>query len=159
LIRIEITAQSVAWYGAIVATMAAVCSIVNLLRDRAKLRVEVKPNMKVFPAGPEYDKDKVYITVRVVNAGRRPATVTHVWFEPKQKGAQNILLADCLKRGSQEVTEGKWATYLLEQDAIDLDQFRRVCVSDSTGRTYHKRITGRLRAAARRRENQAEGNA
>ncbi len=154
MIRLEITAEAVAWYAAIVATfsvlVAAASGVVaaySLLRDRAKLRVELKPNMKVFPAEPEYDKNKVYIMVRVVNAGRRPATVTHVWLEPRQKGAASMVFADCVKRGSQELTEGKSATYLAEQDAVDLQMFRYFCVCDSTGRTYRKRITRRVRKA------------
>jgi len=148
MIRLEITAEAVAWYAAIVATASAIVSAYNVMRDRAKLRIEVKPNMKVFPARPEYDPDKTYIIVRVVNAGRRTATLTHVWFEPKKKGAQNILLPDCLNRGPQELSEGKWAIYALEQEAIDLRRFRRICVSDSTGRTYCKKISRRVREMA-----------
>jgi len=144
MIRLEITAEAVAWYAAIVATASVIVSAYKVMRDRAKLSIEVKPNMKVFPARPEYDPDKTYIMVRVVNAGRRTVTLTHVWFEPKKKGAQNFFLEECLKRGPQELSEGKWATYALEQEAIDLRCFRRICVSDSTGRTYCEKISRRV---------------
>jgi len=148
LIRLEITAEAVAWYAAIVATASALVSAYNVLRDRARLLIQVQANMRPLPGDVQHDTTKDHIMVRVVNAGRRPTIITHVWFEPKCKGAPNILLAHCLKMGPQELAEGKWAAYLLEQTAVDLKEFKYVCVSDSAGRTYRKKITRKLRKAA-----------
>ena len=49
IIKLEISATSVAWYGAIVATASVIATGYNVLRDRAKLRIDIKPNMKVYP--------------------------------------------------------------------------------------------------------------
>ena len=48
LINIEISATTVAWYGAIVATISVAVALFNYLRDRARIRINYRKNMKII---------------------------------------------------------------------------------------------------------------
>ncbi len=48
--KIEITASTVAWYAAIVATISAFFSGFNMWRDRPRIKISLKKNMKIYPA-------------------------------------------------------------------------------------------------------------
>ncbi len=73
MITISITADAVAWYGAIVATLGAVKVIYDMWGDKGRLDISFQRDM--FIAG-EYDEDQVLI--RVVNKSKRPTQLTHV---------------------------------------------------------------------------------
>jgi hypothetical protein len=153
---IEISASTVAWYAAIVATLSAIVSAYNILRDRAKLKIAVRPNMKFYPEEPPYG-DKTYVVVTVTNVGRRPITVTHVWFETPNKADEKMLLADSVKHGSREIGEGKWADYPCVQDQLPAS-LQYVCVSDSTGRTHRKRLSKEVRKAIGASNSEAQNS-
>lgn len=142
---LEISASAVAWYGAIVATASVAVSAYNILRDRASLLITVTPNMRFINPDEPYESG-TFMLVKVVNRGRRPITVTHVWFEGGRK-AEKLLLADSVKHGVQELTEGKCVDYPCKQADIEVQSFKRVCVSDSTGRVHRRRIPGDVRRA------------
>ena len=156
MITIEISASTVAWYAAIVATLSAIASIHSILRDRPKLRVEVRPNRKVYPKGTCYG-DKTYIVVTVTNVGRRPITVTEVLYETPKKTDMKISLADSYRSGSRELGEGKQADYLCVQAELPA-AVRYVCVLDSTGRMHRKHLSREvLRAIAESKDKAANG--
>lgn len=143
MVKFEITASAVAWYAAIVATGSAMVSAYNILRDRARLQVTVKADMKLAPSDTSYG-DATYVVVTAVNTGRRPITVTKVWFEKNKHAKPKLLLADSMKHGAKELSEGKWADYLGKQDQFD-PSLKYVCVEDSTGRVHRRRLSGKLR--------------
>ena len=150
---IEISASTVAWYAAIIATLSAVVSAYNIFRDRAKLKIAVKPNMKFYPDAPPYGS-KTYTIVTVTNTGRRPITVTHVWFETPNKAEQKLLIAGSVKQGPSELAEGKWANYPCVQSQLTTS-LRYVCISDSTGRLHRKRLSREVRNAISESSNEA----
>jgi hypothetical protein len=77
-LTITITAETVAWYGAIVATLALGATLVNLWLDRERIRVEARVGWKMI--GGPYKSDKRYIVITVSNWGRRPRTIDRVGF-------------------------------------------------------------------------------
>ena len=144
MIRLEITAEAVAWYGAIVASAAAIFSGINLWRDRARVQVGVNPGMSMYPEDPG-EEGKTYTLISVSNRGRRPLTVTHVWFELEKDKGQRCLVADSVKGGPREVTEGKAVDYVLKDaPEVDLLAHKYVCVSDATGRTHRRKLVDAL---------------
>ncbi len=135
MMKLEITASAMAWYGAIVGTLSAIVASYNVLRDRAKLKIRITPNMEI--AQKELYGDETYVLVTVSNAGRRPLSITHVWFE-RGKNDRPFLLADSLKQeGAKELTEGKHTDYLAMQKHLD-PSIKKICIVDSIGK-YHKR--------------------
>lgn len=144
ILRFEISASSVAWYGAIVATITAMTSLYKIVKDRAKLLITVKPNMKVFPKNTPYG-DSTNVVVSVVNGGRRCITISSVWFDTGINSKPALLLGDSLRRGSVELLEGKGSDYLCNQIQKELADIRFVCVLDSKGKTHRKRLSKTVR--------------
>ena len=140
MIKVEISASAVAWYGAIVATAAAVLSGYNVWRDRARVRVQVNPGMSMYPEDPGKE-GKTYTLITVSNRGRRPLSVTHVWFEIDRDKDPKCLVADSVKGGSREVTEGRAVQYVVgETEEVDLLSHKYIGVSDATGRTHRRKL-------------------
>lgn len=156
MIRIEVSTSIVAWYAAVVGTFGAIVWAYSVLRDRAKVKIQVRPNMKVFPGNTTYG-DETYVIVTVTNVGRRPITITHVWFETPNRADKKTLLADSLGHGSRELAEGKWADYPCVQSQLSTS-LRYVCASDSTQREHRKRLPREVRKAIAECKNEAHNN-
>jgi hypothetical protein len=63
-------------WGAVVSTGLAIIKVIELSRDRSKVEVSVKGDVKLIPEGRNpYGKAKL-LCVTVVNKGRRPVTIT-----------------------------------------------------------------------------------
>lgn len=135
---------AVSWYAAIVSTLGLALSLYVTLRDRPRLKISIRANMRSFGATP-YDPNKLYVVVAVANLGRRPITVGLVGFTQKPRGSEEILLSDCTREGAQEIGEGKSATYLAEQEGLPLAKLRHVVVTDQTGRVWKQRVPRALR--------------
>jgi hypothetical protein len=65
-----------AWWGAIIATLALIWNIIIALRSGPRIKVTASPNMKVYPQQP-ITEDNTYISVRAINRGTSPTTITH----------------------------------------------------------------------------------
>jgi hypothetical protein len=120
--------------------------VMNYLRDRAKIVVELQWDMKVTPGGP-YDPSKSYGVVRVTNVGRRGIYISHASLRlPKGHEASHLLLADGIP--GKKLAEGDSPEiYVILQD--DLGQYakhwRKIIaqVSDSTGKEWTSRKIAR----------------
>ncbi len=136
--KIEISANAVAWYGAIVATFSAILSGWIARRDRTKVKVDAQPNYEVKTDGPP--DDETYIVVTVANTGRRPVTISTVGLLPKRKTDKSILLGDSIRGGPHELPEGKATQYLIKQDCLDLSLYKCVVAYDQTGRKWRGKV-------------------
>ena len=155
LVTQEISASAVAWYGAIVATLSGAVLAYNILRDRARLLITVTPNMQ-FLNPDEPCESGTFTLVKVVNCGRRPITITHVWFDGGRK-ANSLLLADSFKHGVRELTEGQGADFPCREDRLAGKLIKYVCVNDSAGRKHRKKIPRAvIRTMTRARDTEAQ---
>jgi hypothetical protein len=138
-LTIEISANVVAWYAAVVATAALIMNVLVTWRDRASIVVTGMSGYKVTPGGP-YDPSKDYLLITVSNLGRRPRTISKVGLRLK-KGAtkSHILAMDSAIKGLQELTEGRSDTWLIEyggKSNLLLDSIKDVWACDQTGKMY-----------------------
>lgn len=142
--KIEITASTVAWYAAIVATISALFSGLNIWRDSRRIKITLKKNMKIYPADIG-EEDKQFLIIDIANIGRRPITITHVGFEVIGENAGAILAADSVKNGSREIQEGKSTSYLVNQSQIKLERLKNIIVFDATGKKYRRKVKKALK--------------
>lgn len=133
-----ISADAVAWYGAILSTLAILLEIVRLLQDRSKVVVKGKANWRVVGGGKAYPSDKDYVMVTVINKGRRPVTIEKVALVLKGKGNKVQVLADALKKTLLE--EGQSVNFLADQSKVDIKTVKRVVAIDATGKVYKGKI-------------------
>ncbi len=69
---VTISADAVAWYGAILATIAAAKTIYDWWIDRSRLKIRWSFDMLM------QDETETFFVVEVINKGKRPVKITHV---------------------------------------------------------------------------------
>lgn len=132
-ISINISASSVAWYGAILASLTALKTIVDLLNDRRRIKIEWQFNMKMT------DTNDTFFVVTVINKGRRPSKITHV--ATKSYGQKEIaLLTDSFYHQEKRIlTEQQPSTmYRVKQGNLSSEILWYVSVTDATGKEYRR---------------------
>lgn len=138
LINVQISASAVAWYGAIVATFGFIFSTYNILRDRAKIRISYRRNSVVMNY-PPYDHNKKYITISVVNKGRRTVRIGNVAVKLFcTKGY--TLVNDSIVGGRNQILteENPQTVFFIEEECIKFDNAYCIFVYDGAGREYKK---------------------
>jgi hypothetical protein len=138
VIKLEISAQGVAWYAAIVATFAFMVNAYSVLRDRPRLRVRFVRNTKMMP--PDDPNDPTYYCITIANAGRKPITITHVGFSLKE-GENDILLGESVRDGNREILPGHNTVYLARQDLIDESNLKYLTVNDGALNEYRYKVS------------------
>lgn len=140
-ISINITAENVAWYGAIVATLSFVFSFIlgalAYLRDSAKVKVKKTEGFLAF--GPELSEIQIFL--EAINTGRRTITLTGAGLSLGKKG--NLIFPN--PNGMQfpyELLEGKstqlWSDKeeLLQQLGEKKAKIKYAWFRDATGKIY-----------------------
>jgi len=134
-ISITISSTTVSWYAAIISTFLLVIQVLNFLRDRVNVTVEVKPNMRVYGSS-DYDDDTDFINIIVRNKGKRTVTIDSVGFVTKKRTEKNGLLSDSFTRGPRELSDGKSTNYLVKQSLINFDEIEYFVAYDQAGREF-----------------------
>jgi hypothetical protein len=116
-VKITITADVVAWYAAIVGTLALAVNVYLARRDRAHLTVTARSGYRVTPGAHSYSPDKLYINITVANCGRRSTTVSRVWLTRKGKPGA-LVLSESFLPGSRELKEGTSTLYIVDQSEM-----------------------------------------
>jgi len=138
--NITITGDAVAWYGAIVATASAFVGGYAIWRDRAKLTISARPDMKISESIGNYSKDATYIVIEVANVGRRAIHLRQLPFL-KLKGKKTAgLVVKGPWQPRDHLEEGESATMLCKQEGMDLTQVTCVVVKYATGKAWKGRI-------------------
>jgi len=139
---ITISTSTVAWYGAIVATVSAFIAISNYFRDRARIKIKYRKNVKVTAGPGPYDPSKIYFNIIVTNKGRRPVNIAKVAIRNigVDKKGKYSLLSDSFLVGRSRVLDEKNPTtdYFAEQDLINIENAWYIEVYDATGHRYRK---------------------
>jgi len=141
---INISAESVAWYGAIVATLAVIVSIYNIWKDRGHIKITYQKGMRLINAAPPWSEDKDYFSVHIINKGRRPVAIGNVGI--RYISGDTFLLSGSLDNQSERIlTEEKpHTTILTDQSMIDFTKIYCILVYDQTGREYIKYLSYNL---------------
>jgi hypothetical protein len=116
-----------------VSTITGAVQVFNYFRDRAHIIIRVQHDM-VMVGDPRYE-GLTLTFMNVVNAGRRPITVTSV-------GAYRLfphnpfVFGDEIPKCPCELTEGKQQTVIIDQAGLDLSVMESWEAYTSTGRTF-----------------------
>ncbi len=136
-ISIQISANTVAWYGAVVATGALLVSSYNAWIDRPRINIKYQKGMLIINAAPLYSEDLTYFVITITNAGRRPVAIGNVGIMLFKGGA--LLLSDSLNGVNRVLTEEQPETQITtEQDLLDFSKVYYIVVYDKAGREYRK---------------------
>jgi len=142
--NLTITADTVAWYGAVVSTVALAVSAINVVRDRARIVVSAQVGMRLMGTGGGYKPNTDYIVITVANRGRRPRTIEKVGFTYRTaERSQPVIAADSALKGPRELTEGRSSMWMVEQDAITADDIEEVWAYDQAAGSSPATCAGR----------------
>ena len=139
-ISLTISANAVAWYAALVSTVLLIIRYLDYRKDRVNVILDCMPDYRVYGATAPHKPDTDYILIKVINKGRRPVTIGNVGFITKGNNEKDALLSDSLREGPRELNEGKSTSYLMEQDAIDLNKIKYFVAYDLTGREFKGKL-------------------
>lgn len=137
-ISIQISANSVAWYGAILATIGASVSIYNVWKDRGQIKINHQKGMCILDALPPWSGDRDYFIINIINTGRRPIAIGNVAIQ--YISGENFILADSIDNQSARIlTEEKPHTMITtDQSLMDFSKIYCIMVYDKVGREYKK---------------------
>jgi len=136
-ISIQISADNVAWYGAIVATGALLVSTYNIWQDRARIRIKYQKGMRMINSAPPYSDDKDYFIITIINKGRRPVAIGNVAV--RLFNGKAFIAADSLNNANRILTEEKPVTQIMiDQNELDFSKTYYIEAYDKTGRRYKK---------------------
>jgi len=112
IFKIEISANVVAWYGAIIATFSIILAFLNYFRDRTKIKVKISQGF--FTYGNNLGKE-VNIFIEAMNVGRHPVTLTGAGLTLKN-GKQMFVIRPELISFPYELQEGKSVQVSLDRN-------------------------------------------
>ena len=141
----------VAWYGAIVATVSLVVAVYVAWRDRSRVIVYGVSGYAVPGPGP-FSPEKKYIAITIANRGRRPITISTVYYTRRSDQSVSVL-TDRIILTPRMLAEGRSNTYHLEEDLVDLSDVKNLVVVDETGREWKGKIKGSTRAGLEQRQD------
>ncbi len=140
---ITITAETVAWYAAIVATLSVVFSFIQLHRDRVS--VKVKTSEGFFLPTDTVMGNGIKIFVEAINVGRRPATLRSCALN--FKNGKSLLLPNPINISfPYELQEGKSVSVCFDKKEVlehMLEENTSVIAAvyqDATGKRYSKSL-------------------
>ncbi|MEX1064143.1 MAG: hypothetical protein WD898_02200 [Candidatus Paceibacterota bacterium] len=140
-LSIQISASTVAWYGAIVATLGAGVSILNAWKDRPRIKIKFEPNQYMIGNNALYPENKTYLCVNVINKGRRAIKIEQASI--RQYGTKGyIILPDSFRDHRIKIIDEKSprTTFATSQDQFDLNKIYCVIITDGTGKNYIKYV-------------------
>lgn len=136
------TTVILAVYGAILSTLTAVVQVINHLRDRAKVKLTVRKNMR-SPNTGRRDDGMTMVIITATNVGRRPVTMTGFAMRPLTKKGEKAIdfyLPDVRPATPYEITEGKYIAAFVNQETVEFGTVDCWYAWDSTGREYRLNV-------------------
>jgi hypothetical protein len=139
---INITANMVAWYAAIVSTLGVIVAVLNYLGDKRRLKLSASHGILT---GMGDDSTKVIFSA--ANTGKRPVTISGVGLSFVEKNdlvlvrTPNLKLPSTLKEGQSCSTWMDHAEleHLLKREKKTVKDIKYVWFRDSTGKRYRRK--------------------
>jgi hypothetical protein len=141
-IHINISGSILALYGALLSTATAVVQIMNHFRDRAKVVLKVRKNMKSLGMDQRYNGITLVI-ITATNAGRRPVTISGFaanLLYKENENATDWYLPDVRPPLPYEITEGREVAAFVNQNNVDFGLIACWYAWDSTGRHFRLNV-------------------
>jgi len=135
---ITISANTVAWYAAIVSTVSLLVNFYNAWKDRARISISINRNMQIRNVS-FYSPQKTYIDVTIRNRGRRPLKISTVALK-LYRTAGFFFLNDSVHQHMPRILteEDPRTNFFVEQDLVGPERIEYAVVHDEAGNVYIK---------------------
>jgi len=139
IFKIEISANAVAWYGAIVATLSALIALLNYWRDKARVKITYQKDIQIMGRQNVYDQTKTYFNITVINKGRRPIKIEKAAIKIVDRKGFWLLGDSFASHRVKVLTEENPKTeFLTDQAEIDFSKVWYIAIYDAIGHEYRK---------------------
>ncbi len=124
-------------WGAALSTLLAIVRLMDFIRDRVRVQVRVKGGYHCHPKDP-HNPDGTYITISVVNKGRRPVKVSSAALM-KPKGFEiDWVVRELLSEPKPYLQEGQSHSFKMLEDDIGFGSDQYVAfIEDASGKRYY----------------------
>lgn len=135
---VNITADAVAWYGAIVATISLIFSGITLWLDKGKIKIS---HSQSWVHAPGYNPDELHFDIQVRNVGRRTVVLGNVGIKLFD-GSALLLAAGFDKRINKVLTEqNPRVNFLTPVSQIDFTKAHYIVIYDEKGKEYRRYLS------------------
>jgi hypothetical protein len=146
IVKIEISADTVAWYGAIIATISLIVVIYKIWIDRPRLKFSVAKEYEIWGtdinnAFRNLEPGKEFWTIQIANIGRRNIIIDAVGVEWRDKSGCTFISRDY--NGSVqhfEIKPGDSRQIVIDTTFIDPKRVKNIFARDGTGKSYRYRL-------------------
>lgn len=137
----NVSTEYIALYGAVMATVSIVVSMFSLIlqavtvaRDKKNVRVKMTYDNEIIGGMPLYKEKVDYISIDIVNTGRRPVTITSTGLLLYTN--KKSLPIDAVRKGRFTLNEGEKESFVMEQESVRKNTVRCVFATDAVGTVY-----------------------
>jgi len=138
-IEVNISANAVAWYGAIVASVSVLLATFSYIGDKRKIKVRVSHGL--FMGHSLSLDEKMTVFLNAANTGKRPVTISSAGF--RFKDGQDIVLTETPNlRLPFTIEEGRSCQTWIEKSSLlkamkhEKSRIKFGWYRDSTGKLY-----------------------
>ena len=137
--KIEISPSLVAWYGATVATISVIVTLLDYWRDKARIKISYQKDIQIAGKQSFYDPTKTYFNITVVNKGRRPIKIEKAAIKIVDKKGFWLLGDSFANHRIKILTEENPKTeFLTDQSEIELSKIWYISIYDASALEYRK---------------------
>jgi hypothetical protein len=140
---IKISTENLAIYGEVTATLSLLIALFSLIfqavtvfRDKRRIVLSYSSGNRIMGFGSvaPYKADTDYISVDIINTGRRPAVITSAGAMLYTK--RKLLSSDIVRQGRFTLNECEKHIFLLEQSEVDMPKVIYFFALDTAGKCH-----------------------
>lgn len=138
---IEISANAVAWYGAVVATISASVGFYNVWKDRSRVKIKYRTGMYLVGDDSLYKNREKHISISVVNTGTRPINISQAYVQ-LLNSKDKFILTDSFAQHRPKVLDERLpeTNFFASENDLDVSKIYKVIVVDGFGNEHTKYI-------------------
>lgn len=139
-VNIQLSSSAVAFIGAVTGIGGVLLGFINLLKDRARIKIVYKSEWGVIGSHPHYKNDTIYSEIRVINKGRRSVTIQKLAARVRHEKGWIIIFDPYWLNNTNRLLneENTTSSIYWMKDSFDPKDIYYFVVEDTAGRRYKK---------------------
>jgi len=146
IIKIEISADTVAWYGAIVATTSLLIGVYKVWIDQPRLKFSVAREYEIWGTDTDgsfknIEPGKAFWMIQIANIGRRSIILNSIGVEWRDKKGGALISRDYNGPVQRfELKPGNSRKIVINSALIDINRVKNIYARDTTGKSHRHKI-------------------
>jgi hypothetical protein len=145
-VSIEISANSVAWYGAIIATISLGLNIYKIWKDRPHLKITIRKDYEIVgfdDSNKEVNLEprKSFWLLSIANVSKYKLTIDQIGVEWKDKKGGAIVVKD-YNGPIQTFALAPYTSrqFIFSEELLPLNKIKNVWIKDATGKIWRNKL-------------------